>query len=568
MNLKQNAVKVASDVVNVFRAKGIHYDELTFVALYILFKASENDKVDLKSFDCFAETSGISQDRIFFLRDVLIAESQAWEIIVSLHGRFDSEVLKQAIVDFEQTNIGNSPNSATPSSLSELAIKLLKIKAGSHVIDLGSGTGTFLKKSFDVTPKAFYHGIELNASAREMALIRLELAGLDVELVLGDIFKLDVDDKYDAAFSNYPFGMRAKYVIDDKILDKFPFKSDITNATTMDWLFNFMAVKSVHKDCRSVCIMTNGGISNLKDKLIRKYFVDNGLIEAVIALPPCMFDYCSLPTTMLVLGHSDDGVMFVDAKDICEKGRRLNVFTEKNIDDIVYSVEHETEHSKKVTTEFLKDNNYELCAGRYVNPEPMLENSIPFESVIKNITRGAQIKADEYDKLISQKPTNNLYLNLSNIQNGFIDEDLPCLSTIDERLKKYCIKNHSLIISKSGIPFKIAIAEIEEGKTILANGNFFIIELDETKANPYFIKSFLESKFGATALKNISVGSILPSIGVEQLKKIGIPTTSLEKQNEIANKYLAVVDDIRLLKRKLHKDLNKLADVFEDNLGE
>ena len=52
------------------------------------------------------------------------------------------------------------------------------------------------------------------------------------------------------------------------------------------------------------------------------------------------------------------------------------------------------------------------------------------------------------------------------------------------RFEKYCIKNNSLILSKNGAPFKIAIADVKAGKKLLANGNLYIIELDESKADP------------------------------------------------------------------------------------
>ena len=60
-----------------------------------------------------------------------------------------------------------------------------------------------------------------------------------------------------------------------------------------------------------------------------------------------------------------------------------------------------------------------------------------------------------------------------------------------------------------------------------------VIEIDEEKANPYFIKAFFESEQGIAALKSIVVGSTIPNIGVESLKSLKIPIPSLEEQNKI-----------------------------------
>ena len=53
--------------------------------------------------------------------------------------------------------------------------------------------------------------------------------------------------------------------------------------------------------------------------------------------------------------------------------------------------------------------------------------------------------------------------------------------TINEHFtyEKYCIKNGSLVISKNASPVKMAIVSVQEGNKILANGNLYVIELDE-----------------------------------------------------------------------------------------
>ena len=56
-----------------------------------------------------------------------------------------------------------------------------------------------------------------------------------------------------------------------------------------------------------------------------------------------------------------------------------------------------------------------------------------------------------------------------------------------------------------------------------------IIELDESRANPYYIKAFFDSEQGIAALKSITVGATIPNIGVDKLKNVMIPLPSMEK---------------------------------------
>ena len=103
-----------------------------------------------------------------------------------------------------------------------------------------------------------------------------------------------------------------------------------------------------------------------------------------------------------------------------------------------------------------------------------------------------------------------------------------------------------------------------QGKRILGNGNPYIIELDEEKADPYYLAAFFGSEQGTAALRSITVGATIPNIGVEQLTKLVIPIPPLEKQKEIADKYKTVKDEITMLQLKLEKAKNRMAHIIEE----
>ena len=170
--------------------------------------------------------------------------------------------------------------------------------------------------------------------------------------------------------------------------------------------------------------------------------------------------------------------------------------------------------------------------------------------------------------MASEAPTDAQYLMLANIKDGMIDEDLPYITGIDKKHKKYCIKNNDLILSKNGYPYKIAVVNMGGDKQILANGNLYIIELDEEKANPYYIKAFLDSEDGIATLKNITVGATIPNIGIEDLKSIIRPLPSLDEQERIARKYQATRDEVFILKKRLEQAINRLQHCLDDDKEE
>ena len=192
-----------------------------------------------------------------------------------------------------------------------------------------------------------------------------------------------------------------------------------------------------------------------------------------------------------------------------------------------------------------------------------LENAIVFGDVIKSISRGAPCTASQLDEMAAKGETNMRYLMLANINDGVIDDNLPYLANIEPKFEKYCLKNNSLIISKNGLPYKIVVASVKDGQKILASGNLYIIELDTTRVDPYYLKAFFDSEQGEAVLKSISVGAVVLNIGVESLKKIMVPILPLEKQQKIAQEYKAKLAEIADIKSRLAKELDSLHQIFK-----
>ena len=254
----------------------------------------------------------------------------------------------------------------------------------------------------------------------------------------------------------------------------------------------------------------------------------------------------------------------IDAGSLASVGRRQNYLSHETIEEIAFMMTKDSDKSKSVTFEDIEKEDYAINPARFLQVEADVENGVPFENVISNITRGAQVKANILDDLVSEEPTDCQYLMLSNIKDGIIDENLPYIKSIERKLEKYCIKNNSLVISKNGTPIKIAVASVPDDRKILGNGNLYVIELDQTKVNPYFIKAYLESENGTIALSRVMVGATMPNIPIDGLKKIMVPCPDMETQNKVAENYLAKMDEVKVLRYKLAKATAELRDIYEE----
>lgn len=493
-----------------------------------------------------------------------------WEKMKTVAGSFSSEEFAIAAVldGFETFSFDN--DLITPVSIIKLAKKILDIQEKDSVVDICSGLGNFLISAEGDVPSAEYYGFDINPNCNLVSVLKNELLGYNIKFSLINAFDLTFDETrkkqlFSKIFSNYPFGLRMRNLGDgkhffEKLTTRYPWISSLSSG---DWAFNSLLCDLLENDGKAVAVMTNGSLWNTSDNASRKHFIENGLVKAVIGLPRAMFSGTSIATSLIVFSHGNDKVRFVDASNWMQAGRRTNVLSDENIMTILEAMIVDGPHSCQVSVEEILHNECSLSVERYLMDEIHFDNGKPFSSVVKRITRGAPCTAKELDEITSAEPTNMQYLMLANIKDGQIEEELPYLKMIDPKYEKYCLKNNNLILSKNGYPYKIAVASVKDGKKILANGNLYIIELDEEKVIPYYIKAFFESERGIAALRRITVGTVMSNIGIESLKNLKIPVPSMEEQERIVNKYLAKLDEIMLLKMSLEKAKSELTSIFD-----
>jgi len=561
------ASKLSWEIANILHSYGIFNSNTISLAAYLLHKVSQYNNPFGISIHTITDGGLDIDNNICYLAKEHISENM-WEQLLNLVKRYTPENFAMVTI---RTGMENEFKDSmyTPDSILKLVHRLLDVKATDKVADICCGTGSYIVSAALQENDAKYYGYDINVENSAIAQIRSELVGADAEINICDVFNLlamDAEIKFNKVFSNYPFGLKirnlgagAAYL--EKLSEQY---AGLSKATSSDWVFNALLCDLLTDDGKAIGIMTNGSTWNTIDTPMRNYFVEQKLVECVISLPSKMFTTTNIPTTLIVFSRNNEHIRMIDATNICQQGRRQNEFSDADIDTIIDALIVDSEYSKSVSIEEIRNNEYNLNLSRYVNDKIVYKNGEPFENAIKSITRGAPCTASQLDEMVSDSVTNMQYLMLANIQNGMIDNKLPYLSAIDKKYEKYCLKNNNLILSKNGYPYKVAVASVKEGQQILANGNLYIIELDEEKANPYYIKAFFESEQGIAALKSITVGASIPNIGVDKLKKLMIPLPPLEEQQRIAERYQAALDEIAVIKLRLEKAINKLQHIFDE----
>ena len=531
-------------------------------ACYVLLRCLREKDISIDTLDRFLETARVSGERAGFLRWAL---DERWLAFRELNGKLDEEVLIHLILFYEPDGLKDE-NNRTPGGVIRLAMSLLEIQPGDRVADFCTGTGGFLRDCALRYPEASYYGSELNPTCADIASIRAELLPGQIKIQEENFFQGQHARSFDTVFAHFPFGQQvrdAQISTGDQAWTLMG-RREYAAPASMDWVFSRLLYDTVSGPRRAVCIVTNGSTCNLVDRLARREFLSMGIVEAVIALPEKLFGNTPIGTSMLVLSHGNSSVMMVDARTLCHKGRRLNELTPESVREILQAIREEGLYSKRVPCETLIAGDCMLDPVRWIEKTVTVENGRPFEEVIRRITRGAQLKASELDKLASNEPTRTRYLMLSDIQDGIVSGKLPYLKGLDRKLEKYCIPTNSLVMSKFGEPFKIAVVRVPEGEQILASGNLYIIQLDEKQAEPYYIKAFLESPKGSALLRSVAVGAVVPSLSVAQLKQLPIPKTSLVEQKAISHLCRAAEQQIKRLREQLDDAIQDMRNLLEE----
>ncbi len=537
---KLSTVNTVRTKYNILYAIGAAPWILIYPIAYIIAKTGGKET---KDFNSFIEEYNIEMQ----LYHILFQVRDKWDIVNELSTICSAEACMSLLL-YDDSLSQTERFDETPSAVNLLAAKLMNISSGKKVADLCTGTLSFIRQCISLGLDCNYIGSEINSQALYIAMLRADILG-NVTITSEDSLKLS--GKYDYVFCHSVFGVKWRY-----------YYPDCGHSASADWLFAQKCVELLDNGGKAVCIMTNGSTRNNCDKKMRERFINSGYIETIIALPEKIYSNTAISSTIMVLSKGNESVNFIDASDEFTPTRRINIISDENILQIQSVVGKYTPISCVIRNDIIAKNDYDLYTKNYTEKQPDMQNAVSFSDLITRITRGAQVKASELDTLVCEIETDTRLLMLSDMSKGIISDKLPYLNKLEKRYEKYCANNRDIILSKNGYPVKTAVTNISGDEKILVNGNLYIIEIDKSKAEPYYLKAYFDSEKGQAQLKSICVGVTLPNIPIEALKKLQIPMCSLSEQKKIADKYLTKQQEAIELQKKLEAVEQELKEFF------
>jgi len=288
----------------------------------------------------------------------------------------------------------------TPPEVSTLLAKLLKPKPGDRICDPACGSGSLLiKVGREVGSDNFsLAGQESNGSTWALCKMNLFLHGMDsarVEwcdtlnnprLIEGDALM-----KFNIVVANPPFSLD-KWGAEHADTDRFRrFWRGTPPKSRGDYAFISHMVEIALEGEGKVGVIVPHGVlfRGGSEGVIRRKFIEENLLEAVIGLPPNLFFGTGIPAAILLFnkGKTTTDVLFVEASREYEDADNQSRLREQDIKKIVETLnafETADKYAYRATFDEIKDNNFNLNIPRYVDTLEA-EEEIDIQVIQQNI---------------------------------------------------------------------------------------------------------------------------------------------------------------------------------------
>ena len=306
----------------------------------------------------------------------------------------------------------------TPQRISDILSEIVTLdsqepKTGKRtrlasVMDFACGSGSLLlnvRKRMGPDGIGKIYGQEKNITTYNLARMNMLLHGVkdsEFEIFHGDTLINDWDmlretnpakkPYFDAVIANPPFSYR--WNPNEPLGEDMRFKNyGLAPKSAADFAFLLHGFHYLKDEGVMAIILPHGVLfrSGAEAKIRRKLLGD-GHVDTVIGLPANLFYSTGIPVCILVLKKckKPDDVLFINASEHFEKGKRQNYLSNEHIEKIIDTYRERPDnverYAKRVELAEIEANNFNLNITRYVStakPEVEIDLSTTHTEMIE-----------------------------------------------------------------------------------------------------------------------------------------------------------------------------------------
>lgn len=439
---------------------------------------------------------------------------------------FDSSKFKQRLRKYEGEFF-------TPKIITSFISSILDVKQRAKILDPTCGGAGFLLEIAKKNPKKDISllGVEINKEVYNYAKKRLEDEGIKAKLILGDstLYIDGVDnEQFDIIVADFPAG---KKIYDRHVLNQYEFGRNKASVDISVILLEKCS-RLLSPNGEMAIILPQGFLFPQKYRAIRKFLAQNLILKSIISLPHGVyFPYIGIKFSIILLGKSEkpaEFVYFANAENADEK---------KN--DLI-------EISKEINA--FRKGNVQFANG--------------FTSSYKEISNGQRWDVRLHDprfaiiEEIAQK-------------NNYEIKNLAAISTLltGERQKdiyKYVVLGGDILFADKGTIGRPVLIT-KEKKIYESKTHYIIIRPDKLLIEPFYLFSYLKSKYGIIQIDKFKLGATIPYLTKELLASFQILIPPLKQQKKIGKDYLNLEQTLSEIESTVSQIRSSTEDIFSLN---
>jgi type I restriction enzyme M protein len=215
--------------------------------------------------------------------------------------------------------------------------------------------------------------------------------------------------RFDAVVANPPFSYRWEPT--DALGEDMRFKNyGLAPKSAADFAFLLHGFHYLKPEGVMAIILPHGVLfRGGAEERIRTKLLKDGHIDTVIGLPANLFFSTGIPVCILVLKKckKPDDVLFINAAEHFEKGKRQNRLRPEDIDKIIATYQfrkEEERYARRVAMEEIEKNGYNLNISRYISTA-QAEEEIKLQAVnaeMVRLTRNIEAARDKHNAFLNE----------------------------------------------------------------------------------------------------------------------------------------------------------------------
>ncbi|MBM4067266.1 MAG: SAM-dependent DNA methyltransferase [Planctomycetes bacterium] len=317
----------------------------------------------------------------------------------------------------------------TPREVGMIMAKILDPESGIEVYDPCCGSAGLLikcelvldekmiKQSLRKYAPLQLYGQEFIGTTWAMANMNMVIHDMEGRIEIGDTMKSprfkegNRLKRFDLVITN-PMWNQKTFTEKDYENDELDrFKAGIPPTSSADWGWAQHVLASLKDNGRAAVVLDTGAVSrgsgnasSNKEKDIRKWFIEQDLVEGVLYLPENLFYNTTAPGIVLFLNRNKpknrkDKVFLVNASLDFEKGDPKNFIPEasqKKIVDAFLKWKEIEKFSKVISKDEIIKNDYNISPSRYIHTADAEEHR-PIAEIVEELY-GLEDEAKRIDK--------------------------------------------------------------------------------------------------------------------------------------------------------------------------